>query len=152
SWRPTQKLRCAPNRPVRSFLLLRTLRTGYISGVKLFSVFQLLAAFSFALVQSSNVHAQTAGETFAKLAEDYINDYLWWRPQAATTLGFHQFDGNVTDFRRASLDAELARLRSFDQRLNELDPHQLNPQDYYDYRILRGAIKREIFAFDQMQI
>ena len=28
----------------------------------------------------------------------------------------------------------------------------LSPEDSYDYRILRGAIKREIFGFEQMQI
>ena len=69
-----------------------------------------------------------------------------------TTLGLHEFDGKLTDFSRASLGAELKRLQSFDKRLAELDSRQLSPQAFYDYRILRGAIKREIFGFDQMQI
>ena len=106
-----------------------------------------------ALVQTCAIaQSQSADATFNKLAEDYINGYLSWRPQAGTTLGFHEFDGNVTDFKRASLDAELARLRSFDQRLAEMDPHQLSAPAFYDYRILRNAIKREIFGFDEMQI
>jgi len=69
-----------------------------------------------------------------------------------TTLGLHEFDGKLTDFSQASLGAELKRLQSFDKRLAELDSRQLSPQAFYDYRILRGAIKREIFGFDQMQI
>jgi uncharacterized protein (DUF885 family) len=116
------------------------------------SALSLLVVFCLALAQPSRAYCQSADATFAKLAEDYINGYLSWRPQTGTTLGFHEFDGKITEFNKASLDGELARLRSFDQRLDELDTHQLSAQAFYDYRILRGAIRREIFGFDQMQI
>ncbi len=105
-----------------------------------------------ALVPLSTAQSQTADAAFAKLAEDYIQGYLAWRPQSGTALGFHEFDGKLTDLSRASLDGELARLQSFGRRLAELDRHQLSAQAFYDYRILRGAIQREIFGFDQMQI
>src|SRR5690242_10155881 len=100
----------------------------------------------------SSAQAQSADENFAKLAGEYIDGYLAWRPQTGTALGFHQYDGKITDFSKASLDRELARLQSFDRRLAELEAGHLSPQASYDYRILRGAIKREIFSFDQMQI
>ena len=89
---------------------------------------------------------------FARLAQDYIAGYLAWRPQTGTTLGFHQYDGKVTDFSRPSLDRELERLKQFDARLAELDANALSPQAFYDYRILRNGIRREIFGFEQMQV
>jgi uncharacterized protein (DUF885 family) len=88
---------------------------------------------------------------FSRLADDYIAGFLAWRPQTGTSLGLHQYDGKLTDYGAASLAAELARLKSYDQLLSRLDTNRLGPQAFYDYRILRGAVRREIFGFEQMQ-
>lgn len=135
------------------FLLLRRACTGYISSVKkILVLLRLLPAPWVVLLPASTAPAQQADPAFAKIADDYIQGYLDWRPQIGTTLGLHQYDGKVTDFSQTSLDAELGRLQSFDRRLAELDAHQLSAQTFHDYHILRGAIKREIFSFDQMQV
>ena len=99
--------------------------------------------------RSSTPGAEAA---FARLADEYLAGYLAWRPQTGTYLGLHEYDGKVTDYSQASLHAELARLKSFDHRLGQMDGHQLSPQAFYDYRILRSAIKREIFSFNEMRI
>jgi uncharacterized protein (DUF885 family) len=93
-----------------------------------------------------------ADAAFTKLADEYIAGYLAWRPQTGTALGLHEYDGKVTDYSHASLGAELARLKAFDQRLGQLDAKRLSPQAYYDYRIMLNTIKREIFGFEQMRI
>src|SRR5438094_857933 len=89
---------------------------------------------------------------FDRLASEYMTGYLQWRPQTGTALGFHKYDGKVTDLSRSSLDAELARLKSFDQRLSASDAKLLSTRAAYDYRILQNTIRREIFGFEQMQI
>lgn len=89
---------------------------------------------------------------FESLAQEYLQGYLAWRPQQGTTLGLHDFDGKVTDFSSASLSAEHARLSSFEERLRHLRAGDLSPQTFYDFRILRAAIKRELFGFDEMRI
>lgn len=94
---------------------------------------------------------QEADAAFARLADEYIAGYLAWRPQTGTSLGLHEYDGKVTDYSQASLRAELARLKSFDQRLGQLNANHLSPPAFYDYRILRSAIQREIFGFEQMR-
>src|ERR1039457_6094562 len=93
-----------------------------------------------------------ADAAFSRLADEYIAGYLAWRPQTGTSLGFHEYDGKVTDYSQTSLSAELARLKSFDQRLGQLNRSQLSQQAYYDCRILRSANQREIFGFEQMRI
>ena len=100
------------------------------------------------LPRSSTHEADAA---FAQLADEYIAGYLAWRPQTGTSLGLHEHDGKVTDYSQASLGAELARLKSFDLRLGQLKTSRLSPQAFYDYRILRNAIQREIFGFEQMR-
>jgi uncharacterized protein (DUF885 family) len=100
------------------------------------------------LPRSSTHEADAA---FAQLADEYIAGYLAWRPQTGTSLGLHEHDGKVTDYSQASLGAELARLKSFDLRLGQLKASRLSPQAFYDYRILRNTIQREIFGFEQMR-
>jgi uncharacterized protein (DUF885 family) len=95
-------------------------------------------------------HNQDAA--FNRLADEYVAGYLAWRPQTGTSLGFHEYDGKVTDFGRRSLDAELARLHSFDRTLGALNTNGLSAAASYDCRILRNAIKREIFGFEEMGI
>src|SRR6267378_8482033 len=113
---------------------------------------------SLALIASDTLQAPAAPATsdsgdaqFSALSEEYISGYLKWRPLAGTALGFHQYDGKITDFSQTSLDIELARLKSFDRRLDELDRNGLSAQAFYDYRILHNAIKREIFSFEGMR-
>jgi uncharacterized protein (DUF885 family) len=100
----------------------------------------------------SALAAGGADRVFSQLADEYITGYLAWRPQTGTTLGLHQYDGKVTDFSKASFAAELVRLKSFDERLAQIDPGKLSSQSAYDYRILAAAIKRERFGFDEWQI
>ena len=95
-------------------------------------------------------NADDAG--FARLADEYLAGYLAWRPQTGTSLGLHEYDGKVTDYSQASLAAELARLKAFDQRLGQMSARRLSPQARYDCRLLRSAIQRERFGFEQMQI
>jgi len=129
-------------------------RTRYISSVqKLLILLPLLLIAGCAQpTPTSSSTRRDADTQFSRLADEYIAGHLAWRPQTGTTLGFHQYDGKVTDLSRASLDTELARLNSFDSRLGGLDTAKLSQQASYDFRILRGIIRREIFGFDQMQI
>src|SRR6187401_719006 len=79
---------------------------------------------------------------FEKIAHEYIKGFLDWRPQTGTALGFHVYDGKVTDLSSASLNQELARLKDFDTRLSAISVETLSPKKAYEYRILQSAIDR----------
>lgn len=112
----------------------------------------LLLAGCARLSQNLPLAASGNDAAFVRLADEFIAGHLAWRPAMGTALGLHEYDGKVTDYGRPSLDAELARLKSFDRRLADLDPRSLGRQAVYDYRILRAAIQREIFGFEALQI
>src|SRR6266404_8243996 len=78
--------------------------------------------------------ADSGDARFSALSEEYLSGHLKWRPLTGTSLGFHQYDGKITDFSQASLDIELARLKSCERRLEELDRSTLSAQAFYDYR------------------
>jgi uncharacterized protein (DUF885 family) len=96
--------------------------------------------------------AATSDDAFHQLADEYLAGYLAWRPAQGVSLGLHEYDGKITDYRRASLDAELARLKDFDRRLARLNTQTLSPRAFYDYRILRAAIRKELFDFEELQV
>lgn len=107
-----------------------------------------LACACFSALCPPLSRAASADQEFKNIADDFISGYLAWRPQTGTSLGLHEYDGKVTDFSRASLDAELARLKQFDAKLTGLDTNHLSAGEWYDYRILRNAIRREMFNFE----
>ena len=88
-----------------------------MSRVKNVLLRQMILGCAWTISLSSSL-AESADTAFRKTAEEYVNGYLQWRPQTGTALGLHQFDGNVTDFRKASLNQEFNRLKDFDQRLH----------------------------------
>jgi uncharacterized protein (DUF885 family) len=105
----------------------------------------------FSCNQNSKSNSSSSGDAeFQKLSDNYLSGYLAWRPAAGVALGYHQYDGKVTDVSKASLDKELARLKDFDQKLSGTDTASLSPKMFYDFRILRSAIKNDIFAFEDI--
>jgi hypothetical protein len=87
---------------------------------------------------------------FQKISDEFIADYLAWRPEFSVPWGFHEFDGKISDFSKASIENELSRLKKYDQILNDLDTSSLSSRMYYDFKILQHGIKNEIFYFDEM--
>lgn len=92
----------------------------------------------------------SADAAFQKLSDDYLTGYLAWRPAQGVALGYHQYDGKVTDMGKESLGKELGRLKDFDQKLSAMDTTSLSAKSFYDFRILRSAINNEIFNFEDM--
>ena len=86
------------------------------------------------------------------VADEFIRGYLAARPLHATALGFHEYDGRISEYTRLAIDAELARLRRFDDRLNKFDAVKLSPRAAIDLRLLQAAIKKELFLTHDLAI
>src|SRR5437588_7763431 len=94
--------------------------------------------------------AQNTDAEFTAVAEEFIKGYLNARPLLATRLGFHEYDGRADDFSRLALDAELQRLRRFEDRLRKFEPEELNARNGIDLRLLQAAIANELFQFQDV--
>ena len=102
--------------------------------------------------KNGTLKSENADKAFHQLSDEFLQGYLNWRPQGAVALGFHEYDGKIADFSKASLDNELQRLKDYDQRLSTIDTSSLSEKMFYDYRILQAAIKNEIFNFEDLKI
>jgi len=129
--------------------------TGLKPGVnekgswKVFWLFILLLALALAGTIRA---AQTQDAEFEGVAEEYVKTYLAAHPLQGTALGFHEYDGKISDYSRLALDAELSRLRRFDDRLAKFDPAKLSSRQSIDLRILQAAVKRELFEMQDMSV
>ena len=96
--------------------------------------------------------AQAEDAEYESVAEEYIKTYLAAHPLQGTALGLHEYDSKITDYSRLALDAELSRLRRFDDRLAKFDPTKLSARQSIDLRILQAAVKRDLFEMQEMSI
>ena len=98
---------------------------------------RFLLLILFAIVPALNA-AQNTDADFGAVAEEFIKGYLNARPLLATRLGFHEYDGRADDFSRLALDAELQRLRRFEDRLRKFEPEELNAQTRADAALIHS--------------
>ncbi|MFL6539733.1 MAG: DUF885 family protein, partial [Chthoniobacterales bacterium] len=113
----------------------------------------LLAMFALAsLAPSPTRAAEEQDAEFEKVADEYIKGWLAAHPIAATSLGFHEYDGRVSDFTRLSIDAELSRLKRFDERLKRFNLEKLSAKVGIDLRILQCAIRKDLFEMQEMGV
>ena len=106
-------------------------------------LFTILIIFLLGLTPSNDFDSE-----FEKLADNYLNEYLEWRPQEGTYLGLHQYDGKVTDLSGSSILTEIQRLEIYNTRLNLTDPNSLSQKNYFDYKLLQNAVGKELFSFE----
>jgi len=123
-----------------------------VSRVKAISFILLLAALCLFPVAIRGFSAETEDGEYEAVAEEYIKGYLGAHPLEGTALGLHEYDGKITDYSRLALDAELSRLRRFDDRLSKFDPGKLSTRQSIDLRILQAAVKKDLFEMLDMSV
>jgi uncharacterized protein (DUF885 family) len=95
---------------------------------------------------------QTPDAEFEAIAEEFMKGYLAARPLQATNLGIHDYDGRVQDFNRLAIDAEVARLKRFDDRLKKFDLAKLSTRNSIDARLLQTVVARELFQIEELGV
>lgn len=70
------------------------------------------------------IHAQASWkQQFQKLSDEYLDQvYFHYAPTLGTQAGYHQYDAQLEDYSRASIDAEVAALKSLEQRIEAIHP------------------------------
>jgi uncharacterized protein (DUF885 family) len=112
----------------------------------------VLSLVALCLFCGNTFAAQTEDAEYEAVAEEYIKTYLAAHPLEGTALGLHEYDGKITDYSRLALDAELSRLRRFDDRLSKFDQGKLGPRQSIDLRILQAAVKKDLFEMQEMSV
>src|SRR5881396_3149657 len=145
----------AARKPMKRFLSCSCVRTGQKPDVNentLRRVLSFVLMFLTLSLRTAAFAAQTDDVEYEAVAEEYIKTYLAAHPLEGTGLGLHEYDGKISDYSRLALDAELSRLRRFDDRLAKFDPAKLSARQSIDLRILQAAVKKNLFEIQDMSI
>jgi len=70
-------------------------------------------------------HAATENwkQQFATVSDQYFDQvYFHYGPTNGMLVGYHQYDTQLEDFSRKNIDAEIAALKSFEQRIEAIHP------------------------------
>ena len=116
---------------------------------------QFLGAFiaaAICLPLASVFALQTQDQEYEAVAEEFIKGYFAARPLLGTSIGMHEYDGRISDYSRLALDAELSRLKRFEDRLQKFELGKLSRRQSIDLRILQAAIHKELFQREAMSI
>ena len=107
---------------------------------------------------SMAVTAQAENETwkqqFEKVSDEYFDQlYFHYGPTNGTLVGYHQYDGQLEDFSRKNIDAEIAQLKDFQRRLEAIHPDQ-SPADFVprsDREIVLGNIRSTLLTLETIR-
>jgi len=60
---------------------------------------------------------------FEKVSDEYFNQvYFYYGPTNGTLVGYHQYDGQLEDYSRKAIDAQITALKSFEKRIAAIHP------------------------------
>ena len=95
--------------------------------------------------------AGTAGDELRRLAGSYIDDLMRRRPDTATELGDHRFDGLLPDRSEAALAAERRDLDGYAARLTNLDLLALPPELRVDAAMMADDVARRLLEIEELR-
>ena len=104
----------------------------------------------------SAIHAQSAKETwkeqFQRVSDEYIDQvYLHYSPTTGTQVGYHQYDAQLEDYSRKSIDAEIAALKSFARRVEAIHGDALDAAVRADREMVLGAIQSQLLTLETIR-
>jgi len=88
---------------------------------------KILALVVSGVCMSSAITAHGAKETwkqqFEKASDEYLDQvYLRYQPTQGTQAGYHQYDTQLENYSRQSIDSEIAALKSYETRIEAIHP------------------------------
>jgi len=90
---------------------------------------------------TARAEKETAQEKFQKVSDEYFDQvYFHYSPTGGTLAGYHQYDTQLEDFSRRSIDAEIAALSSFEKRVAAIPAASLDRPTQGDREIVLGNI------------
>jgi uncharacterized protein (DUF885 family) len=116
------------------------------------------ALFTMGVCMSTTIAAHAAQEAWKQqlqqVSEEYFDQvYFRYAPSAATVTGFHQYDTQLEDYSRKTVDAEIAALKDFEKRIEAIQPDDL-PADYVprtDRELVLNNIRSQLLTLETIR-
>jgi hypothetical protein len=111
----------------------------------------LLMVLGVAAIAVAPLAARAADKDFVTVANAYVEDMLKANPEAATTLGDHRYDAQLTDRSASAIAAQTQMNKDYLQKLAAIDPKSLSQTNQIDYTILKSNLERGVFENEELK-
>lgn len=108
--------------------------------------------------QNKTAPAKTTGRAadFKALAERYFDEYYFkFAPSLATAAGFHQYDNQLEDYSRASINRQIALLKKFKSEFATLPPVKdssgAGMAEEIDRTLVLNSIQANLLSLEQVR-
>jgi len=100
---------------------------------------------------SMGITAQAAQQTwqqqFQKLSDAYLDQvYFHYAPTQGTVTGYHQYDTQLEDYSRKTIDAQIAVLKNYEGRVEAIPVAALDQTARGDRAIVLGTIRSQLLT------
>ena len=108
------------------------------------------------MTSAITVHAETENwkQQFQKASDEYFDQaYFPFAPSSGTSVGYHQYDAQLENYSRKSIDTEIALLKSFERRIEAIHP-DTTPADFVprsDREIVLGNIRSQLLTLETIR-
>ena len=108
------------------------------------------------MTSAITVHAETENwkQQFQKASDEYFDQaYFPFATSSGTSVGYHQYDAQLENYSRKSIDAEIALLKSFERRIEAIHP-DTTPADFVprsDREIVLGNIRSQLLTLETIR-
>ena len=109
--------------------------------------FRIALAASLLLAACTAAQPRSGAEQgeLAALANRYFEEvYFKYSPTRATRAGLHAYDTSLEDFSRSAIDAQVAALKDFEDRVQRLQPSGGPPDAAADRDLLLSDIRSSL--------
>ncbi|MGD0631105.1 MAG: DUF885 domain-containing protein [Terracidiphilus sp.] len=119
---------------------------------------KLLAVIGIGVCMSTAINANAAPDDWKqrleKVTDEYFDQvYFRYAPSNATVTGYHQYDGQLDDYSRKNIEAEIAALKAFALRTEAIHPDDTR-SDFVprsDREILLGQIRSQLLTLETIR-
>ncbi len=89
---------------------------------------------------------------FNKLVDQFFDLWYQFHPTDGTAAGFHQYDTQLEDFSRSSIDAEVAGLAKMQARFDQVPAARLPQVAQGDLEFLQNSIRSRLLDLQEIQM
>ena len=101
---------------------------------------------------SAATFAASAQQQFQRAADEYFDQvYFPYGPTGGTLTGYHQYDAQLEDLSRSTIDAEIAALKKFDARISAIPAAGLDETTRGDREMVLGNIRSTLLTLETIR-
>jgi uncharacterized protein (DUF885 family) len=119
---------------------------------------KLFVQFGIGVCMTAAIAVHAATEDWKqkpeKVDDEFFDQvYFHYGPTNGTMVGYHQYDGQLEDFSRRNIDAEIAALKSFEKRIEAIRPDEAkeNFVPRSDREMVLSTIRSQLLTLDTIR-